>query len=326
VEPAHLLCRPTENTPASTTDLHLQRRPALCTATSGTNCIHRFARRRRQPTACRRLARGRTYRFLHRRRAGNPQRQRRQGQLRVLGGRWLSYCILPTTQSAAFPLVVDFADFNITSTFVLIDVNPGVVPSGNVCLRLRPEFVYSGDGNAAAASGVGFNGGGSNTGVGIGPINVACTTSHPSYISCFMTRRLPASPRAQPVPAGTGQRGTNGASRRYHLHGCPRCLYPGVGADWLQHFTGADCRNQDGTCLPAVWRPRLLRASPAQTEPGVVDADRHLCGERRDDWLRCNNSTLYTPIPTGNQNVVVTISGTTRSPPSRERLRMAARR
>ena len=104
----------------------------------------------------------------------------------VNGGAATASC--PSTGATAFPLVVDFADFNITSTTILVDVNPGVVPSGNG-LPSAPGQSSSvpETGTLQLQALLSFAGGGSNAGAGISPMVVTCSSSHPSYISCFMT-------------------------------------------------------------------------------------------------------------------------------------------
>ena len=232
----------------------------------------------------------------------------------VAGGLATASC--PTTQSAAFPLVVDFADFNITSTFVLIDVNPGVVPSGNGLPSASGQSSSTLEtGTLQLQAVLGFNGGGSNTGVGIGPINVACTTSHPSYISCFMTPTTSClttgTNQCLPAQASAGTNGASGVTTSTVVLAVSTPVSEPIGFNTSQVRTVATrtalaflpfgvlafCVRRRRRLSQVLWMLIAICAVSA----GMIG-----CGG--------NNSTLYTPIPTGNQNVVVTISGTTPLP------------
>jgi sugar lactone lactonase YvrE len=244
----------------------------------------------------------------------------------VAGGLATASC--PTTQTAAFPLVVDFADFNITSTYVLIDVNPGVVPSGNGLpsapgqssstletgtLQLQSMVAYLSAGSSSGSVNTqGFNGGGSNSGVGIGPINVTCTSSHPSYISCFMTPTTSClttgTNQCLPAQASAGTNGASGVTTSTVVLAVSTPVSEPIGFNTSQVRTVATrtalaflpfgvlafCVRRRRRLSQVLWMLIAICAVSA----GVIG-----CGG--------NNSTLYTPIPTGNQNVVVTISGTT---------------
>jgi sugar lactone lactonase YvrE len=237
----------------------------------------------------------------------------------VAGGGATASC--PTTQSAAIPLVVDFADFNITSTFVLIDVNPGVVPSGNGLpsapgqssstletgtfqIQSMVEYVGAGSSSGSIVT-QSFNGGGSNSGLGIGPLSATCTSNHPSYISCFMTPTTTCltSTSGNCLPAQSGTVTTTTVTLAVST---PVSLPLGFNTSqvrtvatrtalaFLPFGVLAFCVRRRRRLSQVLWMLIAICAVSA----GMIG-----CGG--------NNSTLYTPIPTGNQNVVVTISGTT---------------
>jgi sugar lactone lactonase YvrE len=240
-------------------------------------------------------------------------------QCSVVGTTATASC--PTTQSAAFPLVVDFADFNITSTFVLIDVNPGVVPSGNGLpsapgqssstletgtfqLQSMVAYVSAGSSSGSIVT-QGFNGGGSNSGAGIGPLNATCTSNHPSYISCFMTPTTTCltttSGNCLPAQSGTviTTTVTLAVSTPVSLPigfntSQVRTVATRTALAFLPFGVLAFCVRRRRRLSQVLWMLIAICAVSA----GMIG-----CGG--------NNSTLYTPIPTGNQNVVVTISGTT---------------
>jgi hypothetical protein len=237
----------------------------------------------------------------------------------VAGGGATASC--PTTQSAAIPLVVDFADFNITSTFVLIDVNPGVVPSGNGLpsapgqssstletgtfqIQSMVEYVGAGSSSGSIVT-QSFNGGGSNSGLGIGPLSATCTSNHPSYISCFMTPTTTCltstSGNCLPVQSGTVTTTTVtlAVSTPVSLPlgfntSQVRTVATRTALAFLPFGVLAFCVRRRRRLSQVLWMLIAICAVSA----GMIG-----CGG--------NNSTLYTPIPTGNQNVVVTISGTT---------------
>jgi hypothetical protein len=162
---------------------------------------------------------------------------------------------------------------------------------------------------------LGFNGGGSNTGVGIGPINVACTTSHPSYISCFMTPTqsclTTGTNQCAPQQLSAGTNGANGVTTSTVTLAVSTPVSLPIGFNTSQVRTVATrtalaflpfgvlafCVRRRRRLSQVLWMLIAICAVSA----GMIG-----CGG--------NNSTLYTPIPTGNQNVVVTISGTTPLP------------
>ncbi len=225
-------------------------------------------------------------------------------QCSVVGGAATASC--PTTGTTAYPLVADFPDFNITSLTTLINVNPGTVPSGNGLPSAPGQNSAIPETGTLQLQGIlSFNGGGSGTGLGVGPLSVGCTSQSPSYLSCTMTPTascltttsgncLPAqsgtvttttvvlavqTPATLPLGTSTGQLRT--AATRTVLAFLPFGLL-------------AFCVRRRRRLSQVLWMLIAISAVSA----GVIG-----CGS--------NQQALYTPIPTGAQNVVVNITGTT---------------
>jgi len=219
----------------------------------------------------------------------------------------------PTTQTAAFPLVVDFPDFNITSTFVLIDVQPGVVPSGNG-LPSAPGQSSSvlETGTLQIQSLLSFNGGGSNTGAAIGPLSASCQTSstiasinNPPYFSCFMTPTTTCltstSGNCLPAQSGTVTTTTvvlavsTPVSEPLGYNTAQvRTVATKTALAFLPFGVLAFCVRRRRRLSQLLWMLIAICAVSA----GMIG-----CGG--------NNSALYTPIPTGTAYSIVFVNGTT---------------
>jgi sugar lactone lactonase YvrE len=213
-------------------------------------------------------------------------------QCSVVGEAAVGSC--PSTSSTAIQFTVDQADFNVTSTTALINVNPGTAPSGNG-LPAAP-----GQNSAIPESGtlqvnavLGFS---SNQ------IGVSCTTDHPSYVSCFMTPTV-ACLTATSGNCLPGQSGVVTSTTIVLAVSTPLQLPLGFSTSEVRRATSktvlaflpfgilAFCVRRRRVLSKALW----VLIAVAAVSIGVSG-----CGS--------NSVALYTPIPTGVQNVVVNVT------------------
>ena len=213
----------------------------------------------------------------------------------------------PTTGTTAYPLVVDFPDFNITSLTTLINVNPGTTPSGNGLPSAPGQNSAIPETGTLQIQGLlSFNGGGSGTGFGVSPMTVTCTTAHPSYVSCVMTpiSTCLTTTSGNCLPA---QSGTVTTTTVVLAVSTPANLPLGFNTSevrtaatrtvlaFLPFGILAFCVRRRRRLSQVLWMLIAISAVSA----GMIGCS------------GSNQSTLYTPIPTGSENVIINVAGTT---------------
>jgi len=188
-------------------------------------------------------------------------------------------------------LIVDNADFTLTSNTGPVPINPGTVPSGNG-LPIAPN-----QSTAFLQSAVLFvNAVNSFT----GSVNLSCTTQNPTYVSCFMT------PLSVCFAAASGPACTNTAATAATVVAIstPATLPLGF-------FNTAQTRMSTTKTVLAFLpfgvlafcirrRKRLSKALWMLIAFAAIGAGMSGCGG--------NQVAFYTPIPTGPQTVTVTAS------------------
>ncbi|HEX9200549.1 MAG TPA: hypothetical protein VF865_13375, partial [Acidobacteriaceae bacterium] len=84
----------------------------------------------------------------------------------------------PSTGTGTTDLIVDTPDFTVSSTTSVINIIPGIVPSGNGLPPAANQSTAAPESAIINISAVlGF----------VGNVSLTCTTQHPSYVTCFMT-------------------------------------------------------------------------------------------------------------------------------------------
>jgi sugar lactone lactonase YvrE len=199
-----------------------------------------------------------------------------------------------TTGTAPLQFVVDYPDFNITSTTLQINVQPGVTPSGNALPAAPGQNTAIPESGTLQLNAV--------LGLTSPQINVSCTTDHPSYVSCFMTPTL-ACLTSSTSTVCPSQSGTVTATTIVLAVSTPVQLPLG--------FNTSEVRTSAtktvlaflpfGVLAFCVRRRRMLsKALWVLIAIAAVSVGASGCGG--------NSVALYTPVPPGVQNVVVNVS------------------
>jgi hypothetical protein len=204
----------------------------------------------------------------------------------VFGQAATSTC--PTTGTATTSLVVDNPDFTVGSTTGVINIIPGVVPSGNGLPPAANQSTAAPETAVISISSVlGF----------VGQVSLVCTTQHPSYVNCSMTP-----PVVCFAPAATTTCAAAGSSTASILSvWTPATLPLGFSTAQIRMSTGktvlaflpfgilAFCFRRRRRLSKALW---MLMAIAA------VSAGMSGCGGNQVDF--------FTPVPTGPQTVTIT--------------------
>jgi len=192
----------------------------------------------------------------------------------------------PTTSS----LLVDNADFTLTSNTTVVPVLPGTVPSGNgLATATGQNSAYPGSAAISINAVLG------ETGV----VNLFCQTQNPSYVSCSMT------PASVTLPsAGTAQTSTvsiwTPATLPLGFFNSSQIRTSSTRTVWaflLPVGVLALCLRRRRKLSKALW---MLLAIVALS--GWMSG----CGSNRVDF--------YTPVPQGPQTVTITGTGTSITP------------
>jgi hypothetical protein len=186
-------------------------------------------------------------------------------------------------------LLVDNADFTLTSNTTVVPVLPGTTPSGNgLATATGQNSAYPGSAAISINAVLG------ETGV----INLSCQTQNPSYVSCSMT------PASVTLPAaGTAQTSTVSISTPATLpldfFDTSQIGTSSGGRVWALLPVGvlAFCVRRRRRLSKALW---MLLAIAAMS--GWMSG----CGGNQVDF--------YTPVPQGPQTVTVTGTGTSTTP------------
>ncbi len=207
-------------------------------------------------------------------------------QCSVVGQPAVGSC--PSTGTTTSDLLVDNPDFNVSSTTGVINILPGVVPSGNGLP------VVAGQNTAAPETAIisistylGFT----------GQVSLACTTQHPSYVSCSMT------PPVVCFATTSSPACTNTATSTASVLSVwtPATLPLGFSTAQVRMSTTktvlaflpfgilAFCVRRRRRLSKALWMLIMIVA---------VGAGMSGCGGNQVDF--------YTPIPTGPQTVLIT--------------------
>lgn len=189
----------------------------------------------------------------------------------------------PTVGTTATKLLVDNPDFTLSSSTGVINVVPGVVPSGNGLPPASNQSAGTPESAVITIAGVlGFS----------GNISVTCATQNPSYVSCTMTP-----PLITLTASGSGASTASVLSVQTPLT-LPLGFFSSVKVGpsatrtvlaFLPFGVLAFCVRRRRRLSKALW---MLIAIAA------VGAGMQGCGG--------NQTAFYTPIPTGPQTVTVT--------------------
>jgi hypothetical protein len=185
-------------------------------------------------------------------------------------------------------LIVDNPDFTLTSTTGPVQIDPGIVPSGNgLLVEPNQNTSYPESAVLSITAIQGFT----------GSVSLSCTPQNPSYVSCFMT------PTSVCFAATSSAACTNTASTAAAVVAIftPATLPLG--------FKTAEVRTSPGKTVLAFLpfgvlafclrrRRRLSKALWMLIAIVAVGAGMSGCGG--------NQIAFYTPIPTGPQTVTVT--------------------
>ena len=206
-------------------------------------------------------------------------------------GNFLPSMVAPSLTSAACSptaitsncLLIDTPDFTVSSTTGVVNIIPGVTPSGDGLPSAPNQNTAAPETAIINISGVlGF----------AGTISVTCTTQNPSYVSCSMTP-----PQVTLTASGSG---TSTASI---LSVSTPATLP------LGFFNSAQVRTSASRTALAILpfgvlafcvrrRRRLSKALWVLIAAAVIGAGMQGCGG--------NQVSFYTPVPTGPQTVTVT--------------------
>ena len=186
-------------------------------------------------------------------------------------------------------LLVDNADFTLTSNTTVVPVLPGTTPSGNgLAAATGQNSAYPGSAAISINAVLG------ETGV----INLYCQTQNPSYVSCSMT------PASVTIPsAGTAQTSTvsiwTPVTLPLGFFNTSQIRTSSTRTVWALLPIGvlAFCVRRRRRLSKALW---MLLAIAATS--GWMSG----CGS--------NSVDLYTPVPQGPQTVTVTGTGTSITP------------
>jgi len=192
------------------------------------------------------------------------------------------------TTSVTSNLLVDNADFTLTSNTTVVPVLPGTVPSGNgLAAAVGQNSAYPGSAAISINAILG------ETGV----INLFCQTQNPSYVSCSMTPgsvTLPAAGTAQTsiVSVWTPLTLPLGFSASQIRTSSTRTVWAFLPLGIL-----AFCVRRRRRLSKALWMLVAIAALSTWTSG---------CAGNRVDF--------YTPVPQGPQTVTVTGTGTSITP------------
>jgi sugar lactone lactonase YvrE len=199
-----------------------------------------------------------------------------------------------TTGTSPIQFVVDYPDFNITSSTLQINVQPGVTPSGNALPAAPGQNAAVPESGTLQLNAV--------LGLTSPQINVSCTTDHPSYVSCFMTPTL-ACLTSSTSTVCPSQSGTVTATTIVLAVSTPVQLPLGFNTSQVRTSATKTVLAflPFGVLAFCVRRRRMLsKVLWVLIAIAAVSVGASGCGG--------NSVALYTPIPPGLQNVVVNVS------------------
>jgi len=206
-------------------------------------------------------------------------------QCSVVGQAATSSC--PTTGTTATKLLIDYPDFTLSSSTGVVNIIPGIIPSGNGLPPAANQSSAATESAVITVAGVlGFN----------GNVALTCTTQNPSYITCAMT---------PPTVALTAS-GTGASSASVFSVQTPATLPLGF-------FNSAQVRTSATRTALAFLpfgvlafcvrrRRRLSKMLWMLIAIAAVGAGMQGCGGNQVDF--------YTPVPTGPQTVTITATYT----------------